>query len=106
MNEIQIILLGILVLAASVVFFSIDPLGTNLVPKKIKSTKMNIIVSLGVGVLIFIVDKRQSHYLDEIIQAQHKMTQEIHKMLTEEIRFINEMRRENHKGDHETTLHK
>ena len=49
---------------------------------------MNVIVSLGVGVLIFIVDKTQSHYLDEIIQAQHKMTQEIHKMLTEEIRLI------------------
>jgi len=42
---------------------------------------MNIIVSLGVGMLIFIVDKRQS--LDEIIQTQHKMTQEIHKILTE-----------------------
>ena len=54
---------------------------------------MNVIVSLGVGVLIFIVDKRQSHYLDEIIQAQHKMTQEIHKMLTEEIRLIHEMAR-------------
>jgi hypothetical protein len=59
---------------------------------------MNVIVSLGVGVLIFIVDKRQSNYLDEIIQEQHKMTREIHKMLTEEIRLINEMRRENNKG--------
>src|SRR5215469_9590603 len=103
MNEIQIILLGILVLVASVAFFSIDPLGTNLVRQKITSTEMNVIVSLGVGVLIFIVDKRQSNYLDEIIQAEHKMTQEIHKMLTEEIRFINEMRRENNKGDHHGT---
>jgi hypothetical protein len=74
MNEIQVILLGILVLAASVVYFSIDPIRTNLVHKKIASTEMNVIVSLGVGVLIFIVDKRQSHYLDEIIQAEHKMT--------------------------------
>jgi hypothetical protein len=104
MNEIQVILLGILVLAASVVYFSIDPLGTNLVPKKITSTEMNIIVSLGVGVLIFIVDKRQSHYLDEIIQAEHKITQEIHKMLTDEIRLINEMRREDKAGDHGTNL--
>ena len=75
MNEIQVILLGILVLAASVVYFSIDPLGTNLVPKKITITEMNVIVSLGFGVLIFIVDKRQNHYLDEIIQAEHKITQ-------------------------------
>ena len=98
MNEIQVILLGILVLAASLVYFSIDPLGTNLVRQKITSTEMNVIVSLGVGVLIFIVDKRQSNYLDEIIQAQHKMTQEIHKKLTEEIRLMNEMRRKNNKG--------
>jgi hypothetical protein len=53
MNEIQLIILGILVLAASVVFFSIDPLGTNSVHKQIKSTEMNVIVSLGVGVLCF-----------------------------------------------------
>jgi hypothetical protein len=35
--------------------------------------------------------------------AQHKMTQEIHKMLTEEIKLINEMRRENNKGDNHGT---
>jgi len=93
MNEIQLILLGILVLGASVTFFYF----TDLVPKQITSTEMNIIVSLGVGMLIFIVDKRQNNYLDEIIQTQHKMTQEIHRMLTEEIRLINEMRRENDK---------
>ena len=98
MNEIQVILLGILILAASIVYLSIDPLFTNSIHRQIKSTEMNLIVSLGVGVLIFIVDKRQSNYLDEIIQAQHKMTQEIHKMLTEEIRLINEMRRQNNKG--------
>jgi len=99
MNEIQVILLGIILLVGSVVFFFF----TDLVPKQITSTEMNVIVSLGVGVLIFIVDKRQSHYLDEIIQAQHKMTQEIHRMLTEEIRLIHEMRRENNKGDHHGT---
>ena len=94
MNEIQLILLGILVLGASVAFFYF----TDLVPKQITSTEMNIIISLGVGMLIFIVDKRQNHYLDEIIQTQHKLTQEIHNMLKEEIRLINEMRKENSKG--------
>jgi hypothetical protein len=94
MNEIQLILLGILVLGASVVFF----IFTDLVPKQITSTEMNIIVALGVGLLIFIIDKRQDRYLDEIIQTQHKLTQEIHSMITEEMRLINEMRRENNKG--------
>jgi hypothetical protein len=93
MNEIQLILLGILVLGASVTYFFF----TDLVPKQITSTEMNIIVSLGVGMLIFIVDKRQNSYLDEIIQTQHKLTREIHEMLTEEIRLINEMKRENNR---------
>jgi uncharacterized protein YoxC len=55
-----------------------------------------IIISLGIGLLI--VGKRQNHYLDEIIQTQHKMTQEIHTMIKEEIRLINEMKRENDKS--------
>jgi acetyl/propionyl-CoA carboxylase alpha subunit len=59
---------------------------------------MNIIVSLGVGTLIFIVDKRQNSYFNEKIQIQHKLTREIHEMLTEEIRLINEMKRENNRG--------
>ncbi len=48
--------------------------------------------------LIFIVDKRQNSYFNEIIQIPHQLTREIHEMLTEEIRLINEMRRENNKG--------
>ena len=94
MNEIHLILLGLLILGASVAFFYF----TDLVPKQITSTEMNIIVSLGVGMLIFIVDKRQNSYFNEIIQIQHQLTREIHEMLTEEIRLINEMRRENNKG--------
>jgi hypothetical protein len=58
---------------------------------------MNIIVSLGIGLLILVVGKRQNHYLDEIIRTQHKMTQEIHSMIKEEIRLINEMSRKNDK---------
>ena len=65
MNEIPLILLGILVLGTSVAFFYF----TDLVPKQITSTEMNIIVSLGVGMLIFIVDKRQNQHLHEIIEA-------------------------------------
>lgn len=59
---------------------------------------MSIIVSLGIGLLILIVGKRQNRYLDEIIQTQHKMTQEIHTMIKEEIRLINEMKSENNKS--------
>jgi hypothetical protein len=71
MNEVQLILLGLLVLGVSVVFFYL----TDLIPKQIQNAEMNIIVSLGIGLLILIVGKRQNHYLDEIIQTQHQMTQ-------------------------------
>ena len=91
MNEIQLILLGLVVLVTSVVFFYF----TELIPSEIRSTEMEIIVSLGVGLLILVVDKRQDHYLDEIIQTQHKLTQEIHNMIKEEMRLINKMGRDN-----------
>lgn len=94
MNEIQLILLGLLVLGSSVVFFYL----TDLIPRQIENTEMSIIVSLGIGLLILIVGKRQNRYLDEIIQTQHKMTQEIHAMIKEEIRLINEMKSENDKS--------
>jgi len=94
MNEIQLILLGLLVLGSSVVFFYL----TDLIPRQIENTEMIIIVSLGIGLLILIVGKRQNRYLDEIIQTQHKMTQEIHAMIKEEIRLINEMKSENDKS--------
>jgi hypothetical protein len=94
MNEMQLILLGLLVLGASVVFFYL----THLIPRQIENTETNIIVSLGIGLLILIVGKRQNQYLDEIIQTQHKMTQEMHAMIKEEIRLLNEMKRENDKA--------
>jgi TolB-like protein len=45
--------------------------------------------------LILVIDKRQNRYLDEIIETQHKMTNEIHKMIKEELTIIKEM----HKDD-------
>lgn len=94
MNEVQLILLGLLVLGVSVVFFYL----TDLIPKQIQNAEMNIIVSLGIGLLILIVGKRQNHYLDEIIQTQHQMTQEIHKMIREEMSLINELKKESNKS--------
>jgi hypothetical protein len=42
---------------------------------------MSIIISLGIGLLILIVDKRQSRNVDELIRTQHGLTNEIHKMI-------------------------
>ena len=84
MNEMHLILLGLVVLGSSVVFFYL----TDLVPKRIENTEMSIIISLGIGLLILIVDKRQSRHIDDLIKTQHKLTNEIHKMIREELAMI------------------
>ena len=64
----QLVLLGLILLGASVIFFYL----TDIVPAKIENTEMSIIISLGIGLLVLVIDKRQSRYLEEIIQTQHK----------------------------------
>ena len=81
MNEMQLVLLGLILLGASVIFFYL----TDIVPAKIENTEMSIIISLGIGLLVLVIDKRQNQYIEEIIQTQHKMTNEIHKMIKESI---------------------
>jgi hypothetical protein len=94
MNEMQLVLLGLILLGASVIFFYL----TDIVPAKIENTEMSIIISLGIGLLILVIDKRQNRYFEEIIQTQHKMTNEIHKMIKEELTIIKDMHRDNQKG--------
>jgi hypothetical protein len=93
-NEVQFILLGLVVLGASVVFFYL----TDVVPVKIENTEMSIIISLGIGLLILVVDKRQSRQIDELIKTQHKLTNEIHEMIREELTMIEETHKDNETG--------
>jgi len=88
----MLVLLGLIALVVSVVFLYF----TDIVPAKIENREMSIIISLAIGLLILVVDKRQDRHIDEIIQEQHKMTSEIHKMIQEEIRLIKEIQRQNH----------
>jgi hypothetical protein len=91
MNEIQWVLLALIVMVLSVAFFYL----TDILPAKIENREVSIIISLGIGLLILVVDKRQDRHLNEIIEAQHEITKEIHKLIKEEIRSIKEMQREN-----------
>jgi hypothetical protein len=91
MNEIQLVILGLIALIVSVLFFYF----TDIVPANIENRKMNIIISLSIGVLILVVDKRQDRHINEIIQTQHKMTHEIHKMINEQMSLIKKMQKEN-----------
>jgi phosphoribosylaminoimidazole (AIR) synthetase len=91
MNEMQLVLSGLVALGASLVFFYL----TDLVPAKIENTEMSIVISLGIGLLILIVDKRQSRHVDELIKTQHELTNEIHKMIKEELKVIRESNKDN-----------
>ena len=91
MNEMQLVLLGLIVLGSSLVFFYL----TDIVPRKIEKTEMSIIISLGIGLLILIVDKRQSRNIDELIKAQHELTNEIHKMMKEQLTMIKDTHKDN-----------
>src|SRR5918911_4596231 len=91
MNEMQLVLLGLIVLGSSLTFFYL----TDLVPRKIENTEMSIIISLGIGLLILIVDKRQSRNIDELIRTQHELTNEIHKMIKEELKTIKDTHNDN-----------
>ena len=91
MNEIQLVILGLIALIVSVLFFYF----TDIVSANIENREMNIIISLSIGVLILVVDKRQDRHINEIIQTQHKMTHEIHKMINEQMRLIKKMQQEN-----------
>jgi hypothetical protein len=94
MNEIQLVILGLIALIVSVLFFYL----TDVVPAKIENREMNITISLSIGILILVVDKRQDRHINEIIQTQHKMTHEIHKMINEQMSLIKEMQKGNDKS--------
>ncbi len=89
MKEIQLVLIGLIAMTLSMIFFYL----TDLVPQRIENREMNIIISLGIGLLILVVDKRQDRNLHEIIHTQHKMINEMHKMIKEEMSFIREMQK-------------
>jgi hypothetical protein len=91
MNEIKLVILGLIALVVSMVLFYF----TDLVPAKIENREMSIIISLSIGLLILFIDKRQDRHIDEIIQMQHRMTHEIHKMIKEQMNLIKEMQNEN-----------
>lgn len=91
MKEIQLVLIGLIAMTLSMIFFYL----TDLVPQRIENREMNIIISLGIGLLILVVDKRQDRNLHEIIHTQHKMINEMHKMIKEEMSFIREMQKKN-----------
>lgn len=74
---------SLIILAVSAVAFHL----VKTIPDEIEDKEMDIIITLDIGLLILVVDKRQNRHLNEIIDVQHKMTYGIHRMIREEMRL-------------------
>jgi hypothetical protein len=74
MNELRLTLYGLIGLGISVIV-----LWFTHVPETIESTDISIMIALGIGLLILIVDKKQDKHLHEITKIQHNLTLEIRK---------------------------
>ena len=49
-----------------------------------RESRNDIVISLSIGLLMPVVDKRQDRHINEIINTRHKTTREIHKMIQDQ----------------------
>ena len=79
MNEIKLILFGLIALIGSLILFWIlDE------PEIIEDKEIEIITTLGIGLLILIVDRRADHRINIVIHEQHELIKAMHNMLQEQ----------------------
>ena len=79
MNEIKLLLFGFIALTGSVVlFWYLDE------PEIIEDKEIEIITTLGIGLLILIIDKRADHRTHIVIHEQHELIKAMHNMLQEQ----------------------
>ena len=79
MNEIKLLLFGLIVLIGTLIlFWYLDE------PEIIEDKEIEIITTLGIGLLILIVDRRANHRINIVIHEQHELIKAIHDMLQEQ----------------------
>jgi hypothetical protein len=88
MNELRLTLYGLIGLGISVIV-----LWFTHVPETIESTDVSIMIALGIGLLILIVDKKQDRHLHEITETQHNLTLEIREVIEEQMNILRELQR-------------
>jgi len=62
-------------------------------PETIENTDIQIIIALGIGLLIMVLDKRQDLHFHEIIQNQNHMISEILVTIMQEKIAVEEIRK-------------
>lgn len=87
MNEISYVIIGLIMLTITAIFLALTD-----TPEQIEDTDINIIIALGIGLLIMILDRRQDRHIHEIIKTQNKIISEIHVMIKEEKIVLEEIK--------------
>jgi hypothetical protein len=83
MNEIRLVLLGLLVLVISVILLWIFE-----APEIIEDKELEVATALGIGLLILVLDKRADRNLHEKIHRQHDIIDKMNKMIHEQHEII------------------
>jgi hypothetical protein len=88
MNEIKLLLFGLIVLIGTLIlFWYLDE------PEIIEDKEIEIITTLGIGLLILIVDRRANHRINIVIHEQHELIKAIHDMLQEQNKLTKNIER-------------
>lgn len=86
MNEVKSVLVGLVGLVIAAIFLWFTHM-----PSVLEDKDMDIIIALSVGLLILYVDKRQERHLHEISIQQHKMINDIHSLIKEQMDLLTEL---------------
>ena len=88
MNEINLLFFVLIALIGSLLLFWIlDE------PEIIEDKEIEIITTLGIGLLILIVDRRADHRINIVIHEQHELIKAIHDMLQEQNKLTKNIER-------------
>ena len=88
MNEIKLVIFGLIVLViAAILFWVLDE------PEILVDKEIEITIALGVGLLILILDRRADRRIHEIIHEQHILINKMHKKIDEQSELIKNIKK-------------
>jgi hypothetical protein len=83
MNEIKLVIFGLIALViAAISFYVLDE------PEILVDKEIEITIALGVGLLILILDRRADRRIHEMIHEQHILINKMHKKIDEQSELI------------------
>jgi len=86
MNEINLVLLGLIVLIIGlVVLLFLNE------PEIFVDKEVEVIIALGIGLLILVLDRRADRKIHQMIHKQYELIDEIHRKLHEQHQLIKRM---------------